>query len=77
MKALPAAALAVLAQAALRAQDTSATGLPTGLPTGDLRVPEDEGLPWTYIALVLLLIGVFFLLRRGRKPLPSERGPRR
>ena len=73
MKVLAAAALSVLAQAALLAQDTSATGL----PTGDLRVPEDEGLPWTYIAMVLVLIGVFFLLRRSRKPLPSKRVPRR
>ena len=73
MKVLAAAALTVLAQAALLAQDTSATGL----PTGDLRVPEDEGLPWTYIAMVLVLIGVFFLLRRSRKPLPSKRVPRR
>ena len=68
-----AAAATVLAKAALLAQDTSATGL----PTGDLRVPEDDGLPWTYIVLVLLLIGVFFLLRRTRKPLPSKRPPRR
>ena len=73
MKVLAAAALSVLAQAALLAQDTSATGLPTGA----LRVPEDEGMPWTYIAMVLVLIGVFFLLRRSRKPLPSKRVPRR
>lgn len=59
------AVIAILAAA----QDT----LATALPDGQLRSPEDEGLPWTYIALVALLIGVFFLLRRGRKPLPSKR----
>ena len=73
MKALPRAALSVLAQALLCLSAFAQDALPEELPSGELRRPEDEGLPWTYIVLVLVLIGVFFLLRRGRRPLPSER----
>ncbi len=43
------------------------------LVTGILRKPGDEGLPWTYIVLVVVLIGLFFLLRRNRRELPSKR----
>ena len=43
------------------------------LPSGALQHPEDEGLPWTYIVLVIVLIGAFFLLRSTRKELPSKR----
>ena len=72
-----AAVIVVLAQALLAVSALAQDALPTDLPDGDLRVPEDEGLPWTYMVLVAVLIGVFFLLRRTRKPLPSKREPRR
>lgn len=42
------------------------------LASGALQNPEDEGLPWTYIVMVLVLIAVFMLLRRNRT-LPSKR----
>ena len=42
------------------------------LASGALQTPEAEGLPWTYIVLVAVLLGVFFLLRRNRT-LPSKR----
>ena len=42
------------------------------LASGALQNPEDEGLPWTYIVLVVVLLGVFMLLRRNRT-LPSKR----
>ena len=77
MKVLPRAALAVLAKALLCLSALAQDTLLEELPSGELRSPEDEGLPWTYIVLVLLLIGVFFLLRRGSKPLPSKRERRR
>ena len=77
MKALSRVAYGVLAQALLCALALAQDDLPETLPSGELRSPEDEGLPWTYIVLVLLLIGVFFLLRRGSKPLPSKRERRR
>ena len=77
MKVLPRAALTVLAQALLCLSALAQDALPEELPSGELRSPGDEGLPWTYIVLVLLLIGVFFLLRRGSKPLPSKRERRR
>ena len=43
------------------------------LPSGALRQPEDEGLPWTYIVLVVVLLAGFLLLRGSRTELPSKR----
>lgn len=43
------------------------------LASGALQQPEDEGLPWFYIILVLALIGLFFFLRRSGKRTSQRR----
>ncbi len=65
---LPLFCLLLLMPLCLIAQDT----VTTIAPSGALQTPEAEGLPWTYIVLVVLLLAVFIFLRRKRT-LPSKR----
>ncbi len=67
------ARLACLSLLLLSAAWAAAQEPTDSLVTGALRNPEDEGLPWTYIVLVVVLVGLFFLLRRSRRELPSKR----